>query len=258
MNSIITLTTDFGTRDGFVGQMKGVILGIIPSTNLIDITHEVSPFSVLEAALVMKGVSTYFPRHTIHICVVDPKVGSSRRAIVISAGGQYYIGPDNGVFSWIPSSEIPPTIREITNPDFMLAHPHPTFHGRDILAPAAAHLSKGKSFASIGPVVRDPVVISKPEPRQTANGIRGEVMHVDQFGNLCTNIEAQSLQSVVRSVTFQNLIIEGIRTFFDQVPKGAPIAIINSFGFVEIAVNQGSAAETFGETIGQTVYVEWG
>jgi len=258
MSAIITLTTDFGTRDGFAAQMKGVILRINPGVQLVDVTHDILPFSVMEGALVLKGVSEFFPHKTVHVGVVDPGVGSDRRGIVLLARSQFYVGPDNGLFTWLLSPGNPWEARKIQNPEFFFADPQPTFHGRDIFAPVAAHLSIGKEFTDIGPRVDDPVILSVAKPRSTATGIKGQVLHVDRFGNLCSNIDAQMLTRPVNTVEVGNILIKGMSRFFGQVSRGEPLALINSFGLLEIAINCGDAAEILGIKIGDQVSVRWG
>jgi S-adenosyl-L-methionine hydrolase (adenosine-forming) len=255
---IITLTTDFGTRDGFTAQMKGVILGIRPRVHIIDVTHDVHPFSILEGALVVKGVSRYFPAGTIHVAVVDPGVGSLRRGIVVQGGGQLYVGPDNGLFSFIIADNPDWEIREITNSDLMLPDPHPTFHGRDVFAPVAAHIAAGVPVSRVGPAVVDPVMIDVPRPINIPAGITGEVIHVDRFGNLSSNIEAKHLEYRVAAVEVGGMRISGISSYFGEVPEGTALALINSFGLLEIAVNRGDASRVLGVGVGDSVSVLWG
>jgi len=246
MNSIITLTTDFGTHDGFVGQMKGVILGINPEARLIDITHDIEPFQVLQGALVLKGVSRHFPEGTIHVAVVDPGVGGPRRGIVLRCRDLYYVGPDNGLFSLLISSASQWEAREILRAEFMLPRPHPTFHGRDVFAPAAAHLSTGISFDRLGPPITDPVILPIPGVEANSEGLAGEVIYVDRFGNLTTNIEEEMLTGEVKTVALGDVTIKGISRYFTEAEVGAPLALINSFGLLEIAVNLGNAAALLG------------
>lgn len=257
MAQFVTLTTDFGTRDGFVAQMKGVVLGINPQATLIDVTHDVRPFCVFEAALVIKSAARYFSRDTVHVVVVDPGVGSARRGIVLRSAGQYYVGPDNGVFSFVIAGHPDGEVRQISNADLMLAVPHPTFHGRDIFAPVAAHLSKGILFDDVGPVVDDPVVLGVPRPTEAPGGLSGEIVYIDRFGNLSSNIEASHLKHPVATVEIGNVKIPGVSRYFGQVPQRAPLALINSFGLLEIAVNQGDAALIIGVQEGDRVRVFW-
>jgi S-adenosylmethionine hydrolase len=255
---LITLTTDFGTRDGFVAQMKGVILGINPRARLIDVTHDIEPYSVLEGALVLKGISSHFPSGTIHVAVVDPGVGSNRRGIVLCTEDQTYVGPDNGLFSLIMSDNRACIMREIQNPDFMRPEPHPTFHGRDIFAPVAAQLSAGKPSEEVGPLVHDPAKLSIPTVGENAAGLEGAVIYVDRFGNLTSNIDKAMLSKIVGTVCVGNVTIQGLSRFFGEVPEGETMALINSFGLLEIAVNKGNATKVLGIGKGEPVRVFWG
>jgi S-adenosyl-L-methionine hydrolase (adenosine-forming) len=257
LNPIVTITTDFGTGDGFVAQMKGVILRICPRAELIDVTHDIRPFSVIEGALVIKGVSRYFPVGTIHVAVVDPGVGGPRRGIVLNCEGQIYVGPDNGLFSLISADSRDGEIREIVNPDLMLPKPHPTFHGRDVFAPVAAHLAEGVPMSVAGPVVDDPVTLDVPGPIKTEDGVRSEVIYVDRFGNLSCNIDAEHLNREVGIVEIGDTRIPGLSVYFGQAPEGTVLALINSFGLLEIAVNRGDAARTLGVNLGAPVRVLW-
>jgi hypothetical protein len=250
---LITLTTDFGTRDGYAAQMKGVVLGINPNVKLIDVTHDIDPFSILEAALVLKGVSRYYKPGVIHVAVVDPGVGSSRRGIVAAADGRFYVGPDNGIFSLVLGAAQSKEVREIRNPLLVLDKPHPTFHGRDVFAPVAAHLSLGARFDSIGPLVRDPVSFSIAAPELHETQGQGEVIYIDRFGNLTTNIEGGMLSRPVLSVRLCDVEIRGLSRFYGEAPPGQPLALINSFGYLEIAVNGGNAARELGVDRGERV-----
>ncbi len=257
LTSVITFTTDFGTKDGYVAQMKGVILSICPDAHLIDVTHDINSFCILEGALVLKGISRYFPEGTIHVAVVDPGVGSARRGIVLKAGNRFYIGPDNGLFSLTLESSEPWEAREIANPDYMLPDPHPTFHGRDVFAPTAACLCSGRPFELVGPLIQEPIRLDLPEPSQTLEGIRGQIIYVDRFGNLTSNVSAVMLTRKVRYIEVGNLRIPGIRSFFGEANEGEPLALINSFGFLEIAVNMMDASEKLGIGIGAEVRLLW-
>ncbi len=257
MNPIITLTTDFGTCDGFVAQMKGKILGISPHTRVVDVTHDIEPFAVMEGALVLKGMSRHFPSGTIHVGVVDPGVGTSRRGVVMRVHGQLFVGPDNGLFSLCAAAEEQHQTREITNADFFSTSPHPTFHGRDVFAPVAAHLSLGKGFDEVGPLIEDPVALSVPAVRSTEQGLEGEVIYVDRFGNLFSTIEADMIRRPVAAVLIGEVAIDGISRFFGEVEEGKPVALINSLGLLEIAVNRGSASEWLEVGTGVRVGVLW-
>jgi len=235
----VTLTTDFGTRDGFAGQMKGVILRIHPEVMVVDVTHDIEPFDVIGAALVLKGVADRYPEGAIHVAVVDPHVGSERRGIVVQSNGQTYVGPDNGLFTFVLGPSDVWEAREIANPALMLPDPHPTFHGRDIFAPVAAWLARGRDFSEVGPGVSDPVLLSVPEPQETADGIAGHIIYADRFGNLSSNIPAEKLLRRVGQVKIGDVIIQGLSLYFAEVDKGSAVALINSFGLLEVAVEPG-------------------
>jgi len=257
MSSVITLTTDFGTRDGYVAQMKGVILAINPEARIVDVTHDIESFNIIEAALVLKGLSEYFPAGTSHVAVVDPGVGSHRRGIVMRLNERFYVGPDNGLFSLVLKQSSSREVCEISNSKLLSREPHPTFHGRDVFAPVAAHLSLGIAFDGLGPVVEDPVVFHVPVPVETETGIEGEVIYIDRFGNLTSNIEAGMLSRSVDSVRIAGRKIKGIKKFFSEVPAGSLVALINSFGFLEMAVNVGNASLDLGVEQGARVKVVW-
>ena len=255
--SIITLTTDFGTRDGYVGQMKGVIFSINPSCMVVDITHDIAPFAIREAALVVKGISSYFPPGVIHLSVVDPGVGGARRPIAVKTEKSLFVGPDNGLFSYILTSSAPWQAREITNEALLMPDPHPTFHGRDIFAPVSAFLSAGAEFESIGPILDDPIVLPCPSPQETSSGVLGEVIYIDRFGNATTNIESGMLGHAVGEVQVGHTRILGLSRCFADARVGMPLALINSFGFLEIAINGGRAAEELDINVGDYVNVSW-
>ncbi len=237
--------------------MKGAILGINPAVRLIDATHNIPPFSILEGALVLKGMCPYFPIGTLHLAVVDPGVGSDRRGIVIRAGGQTFVGPDNGLFSLVVTGHKTCEIREIQNPDFMRPEPHPTFHGRDVFAPTAAHLSAGRPYYEVGPLVDNPVTLSIPLVENNARGLKGAIIYVDRFGNLTSNIDSAMLTGTVGTVCLGNVIIQGLSRFFGEVSVGEPVALINSFGLLEIAVNRGNASQMLGIVKNEPIKVFW-
>jgi S-adenosylmethionine hydrolase len=237
--------------------MKGVILRIHPEAMLVDVTHEIDAFDIVAGALVVKGLSRYYPAGTIHVAVVDPGVGGERRGIVLRRDGQTYVGPDNGLFTYILDRGPGMEAREIANADFMLLDPHPTFHGRDIFAPVAAFLSSGSEFESVGPRVADPVTLKIPHPQSSEDGIAGEIIYIDRFGNLTSNIGAEQIRRAVRSVSIGDVRIHGISRFFSEVEEARPLALINIFGLLEIAVNRGNAAQALGLAKGARIRVVW-
>jgi S-adenosylmethionine hydrolase len=237
--------TDFGSKDHYAGAMKGVILGINPNARIVDITHEIEKFNIFEAAFKLISYYTYFPRGTVHVVVVDPGVGGQRRPIAAEAGGYFFVGPDNGVFSPVIDSVDNPRVVEITNAGYMLGNVSGTFHGRDIFAPAAAHLSSGVDICKLGDLAAEPVSLDIPEPSVNGNEISGVVLYVDSFGNLITNIPAE----IVRpdsTVYVGRRRIDRISGSYGEAGKGELLAIIGSAGLLEISVNQGSAKELLG------------
>lgn len=257
---IITLTTDFGTSDHLVGTMKGVILNINPASRIVDINHSVVPFDLLDGALSIANAYSFFPARTIHVVVVDPGVGTDRRPILVTAGNQFFVAPDNGVLSVIYERESC-TVRHITAEHYFLNPISPTFHGRDIFAPTAAWLSKTFQTEAFGEAVTDFVRFTMPKAKANGQGIKGVVLRVDAFGNLLTNLTAENIPAGALQGGPIQLSINGKsvpqfgRTFATGNP-GEPIAIIGSTGYVEIAVNRGNAARTLGVGRGAEVTLE--
>jgi S-adenosyl-L-methionine hydrolase (adenosine-forming) len=254
-NRLITFTTDFGLSDHFVGTMKGVVAGIAPQSRVIDISHGVSPYNVTEAAFVIAEAWTYFPKGTIHVVVVDPGVGSSRRPILAEAGGHFFIAPDNGVLSLVFDAATH-KVRMITNPKFMRREISRTFHGRDIFAPVGAALANGVPLADLGPTISDPIRLSMPKPEKTPTGWRAHVTVVDIFGNLTTDLPASELEGQ-ESVLFRLLgqELRGLVDSYGHEQPGALVALVDSENFVEIAAVNGSAAKVLGAQIGDIVEV---
>jgi S-adenosylmethionine hydrolase len=246
---IITLTTDYGTSDHLVGTMKGVILGINPEAEIVDITHSIAPYDVLDAALTINQASRYFPNRTIHVVVVDPGVGTARRPLLVTAGTQFYIAPDNGVLSLVYEREKESiTARHITADHYFLRPISNTFHGRDIFAPVGGALSKTWQTASFGDQIEDFVRLTLPKPKVTGNVVKGIVLRVDAYGNLVTNLTPEDVPSLkaengkVKVLVGNQEVGKMVRTFADGA-QGEPIALIGSSGFLEFAVNKGDAAK---------------
>ncbi|HXP85070.1 MAG TPA: SAM-dependent chlorinase/fluorinase [Bryobacteraceae bacterium] len=278
-SGLITLTTDFGTSDHFVGVMKGVILGIAPRARLVDITHNITPFEVNEGAFVIAQAWRHFPKGTIHVVVVDPGVGSARRPILIETsgvetsgaetsgvetsgvetGGHYFIGPDNGVFSIIYDAATH-KVREITNPKVMLSRVSRTFHGRDVFAPAAAHLARKTPPARFGKLVRDAVRSAALTPARTArNQWTGRVLKTDRFGNLITNFHVDSFADVKTQPFELRVGLERIHRLaltYSETELGEVFVIAGSSGYLEVAANQGDAAKITGCGVGAPVELE--
>lgn len=248
--AIITLSTDFGLQDPYVGIMKGVILGINPRVHLVDLTHALSHHDLLGAAFVLQSAYSYFPKGTIHLAVVDPGVGGERRLIGIQTGDYIWVGPDNGLFTLVLKDFPEAKPIHLTNAPFFLKTVSSTFNGRDILAPVTAHLSLGVPLGEMGPIISDPVLLSFPEPETQNNTLIGQVLWADHFGNLITNINQKKLLPFLPGFSLGIVIgsetITGLSQTYSQGRPGRLMALIGSSGYLEIAANLGSAAEKVG------------
>lgn len=256
-NRIITLLSDFGLKDVYVGVMKGVIAQINPCLTVVDLTHEILPQNIAAASFNLMNAYSYFPDGTVHVAVVDPGVGSHRRGIAIQIDIGFLVGPDNGLFSGVLSQTEVLAAVELTNPEYWRTPtPSTTFHGRDIFAPVGAHLASGVPIAQLGerldPTTLTSVVIREPTP--TASGIRGCIQYIDHFGNLITNIPGSEVQGKTWSVLVGDRTIGSSQTYSDR-PVGDVVALIGSHGWVEIAVNGGSAQQALQLNWGSTVEV---
>lgn len=250
---LITLTTDFGLADPFAGVMKGVILGIDPGAVIVDLTHQVPSFDVEHAAWLLHDSCRYFPDGSIHVAVVDPGVGSSRRPILVEGGGQYFVGPDNGIFSFFLDGG---TTYHLTESRYFLPDTSATFHGRDIFAPVAAHLSKGVMPREMGRVIADPVRLDLPRPVMKHGKLKGVVISLDRYGNAVTNLVAPPrAEQAGRRVSVRGHRL-GFASCYADVRPGEAAAIGGSSGRVEIFVNQGSAAALLGIMRGDEVSFE--
>jgi len=258
----ITLTTDFGGSDHYVGAMKGVIFGINPSALVVDIAHGVASYDVLDGALAIAQAYSYFPPDTIHVVVVDPGVGSARRPIVARTEKHFFVAPDNGVLSLALEREQRVHVCEISSDHYFLQPVSQTFHGRDVFAAVAAWLSKGVEFAKLGDEITDYVRFRAPKPKRTENGnIQGVVLKVDKFGNVVTNITRDDVPQLfaVEQPQFKILIskheITTLRTFYADGAPGEVFGILGSMGFLELSTNRGSAARTLEAGKGTEVVV---
>jgi S-adenosylmethionine hydrolase len=252
---IITLTTDFGLRDPFVGVMKGVILAICPTARLVDLTHEIAPQDVLGGALALESSVHFFPPGTIHLAVVDPGVGSARRGLALRAGDYGFVGPDNGLFT-AALGEGGWSAVSLERPAYRLAPVSPTFHGRDIFAPAAAHLASGVALERLGPPVTDPVCLAWPGCRAEGSGWVGEVIGADRFGNLITSLTAARLEGTSGWVVeIGGRSLGNLAGCYADGPEGAPAALIGSSGRLEVFVRNGSARALLGAERGMPVRV---
>jgi S-adenosylmethionine hydrolase len=250
-NPIITLTTDYGTTDHLVGVLKGVILKINPEVTIVDITHEVTPFDLLDGALAIASAYAYFPPRTIHVVVVDPGVGTERRPLLVSGQNQYFIAPDNGVLSGVFEREQNVVVRHLTSEHYFLQPLSKTFHGRDIFAPVAAWLSKNWQPASMGEDITDFKRLALPKPKEADGGMKGVILRVDSFGNLMTNFRTEDLPAEAAEKGELNLqvgthsVTRMVHTFASG-NAGEAVAYVGSSGYLEIAVNKGNAAKTLG------------
>ncbi len=265
MSRIITLTTDFGTRDAYVGTMKGVILNIAPHVTIVDITHQVAPQNIRQGALSFAASSKYFPLDAIHVVVVDPGVGSSRRPIAVRVGDTVFIAPDNGVLTpaiqacTAAQPDAPVLAIHLDRPEYWLPHVANTFHGRDIFAPCAAHLARGIPFESLGSPIDDWIRLALPAPTYGADGsIVAHVQDIDGFGNIVIDVVDAALQGADASLTTITLAghtLRGIRQAYADVAPGELLALVGSSGYLEVALRNGNAAHFLGIRTGDEVVV---
>lgn len=255
----IVLLTDFGFRDSYVGVMKGVICNICRSTTVIDLSHNIMPHDVPEAAFVLSASYRYFPEDTIFTCVVDPGVGTSRSIICMRANHQTFLAPDNGLLSVIDDQVGHDVLRKVTNEEFFLDDASTTFHGRDIFAPVAAHIAEGEDIEELGPPARYLEKLQLPRPVRAPDGsLRGEIIYIDQFGNLITNIHRNIVEhsfatSTPLEVRVKHREIRGLSKAYGDRPEGDLLALVGSSGYLEVAINQGSAASQLGCEKGDSV-----
>ena len=255
----ITLTTDFGTRDGYVAAMKGVVLNLNPGVTIVDVTHDVPPQAIQAGGFALMNAAPYFPRGTIHVVVVDPGVGGPRRPIALERDGQIFIGPDNGL---LPLAAAQPGgdeaawhVVHLTERRYWRPTVSQTFHGRDIFAPVAAHLSLGVPVTALGSVIRDYVNASFPLPRADGRALAGEIVHIDHFGNCISNIAGERVPAAA-SVRLGERVVSGVRRTYADGAPGEVMALVGSTGYLEIAVREGDAARTLNAQVGDAVYVE--
>ena len=247
---LITITTDFGMHDPYVGMMKGVILGITPKARLVDLTHTVPQGDVLRGSLVLRSAMRYFPRGTVHLAVIDPGVGGKRNPVAIQAEQQFWVGPDNGLFWFLRGGDPPAQIVKLENRSYFLPDQSRTFHGRDIFAPIAAHLSRGVPVHEFGPVIRSLETLSIPAvERPSPDVLIGNIIYVDHFGNCISNITPDEQDITPLSAWYVELSDDRrlpLKQYYGQVAEHDPLALIGSSGYLEIAVRNGSASESLG------------
>ncbi len=258
--SLITLTTDFGEKDGNVGVMKGVIWSIAPDARLADLSHLVRPQNVSEAAWILARSAPYFPEGTVHLVVVDPGVGTERRPVAARLGPGRYVAPDNGVLTMMveraEAEGWPVAFVHLDRPEYWLAEVSHVFHGRDLFSPVAAHLANGVPLSGVGTPIEDPVRLSIPRPERTESGMLGRIMHIDHFGNLATNIRREDLKGIDRlTVRLRDAAVPGLVNTFGERPVGELVSLYGSTGSLIISVVNGSAAERLGAEVGDPVEV---
>jgi len=256
---IITLLSDFGLRDAYVAEMKAVILSVNSNARIVDISHEVEKFDIRMGAFTLASAAPYFPEGTVHVAVVDPGVGTKRRPIIIQTKRSLYVGPDNGLLILSARKEEVSHVYHIRNPKYMHPKISTTFHGRDVFAPAAAYLSMGCPPSQFGPEIMDYVVPQFAEPLMKKDKLIGEVIYVDDFGNIVTNISSKDLEKLETHVSDLLHVRIGGRRFeirfcsaYGDVPARTPLAIVGSHDFLEISVNQGNASKTLNLNIGDS------
>lgn len=262
---IITLTTDFGLNDHFVGAMKGVILDIVPEAAIVDISHAVQAFDVLDGAIAISQAYSYFPNGTVHVVVVDPGVGTTRRPIIASSDGYHFVAPDNGVLSMIYAKEERVHVRHVTSDHYFRQPVSNTFHGRDVFAPIAAYLAKQVDSHKFGEEVEDYVRFAAPRPKPAGdNRIRAVVLKVDRFGNLITNVTPQDVPALFSDnpgafkIAVGNKEVTEIRTAYADAAPGQVFGILGSMGYLEIAANRAPASQITGANKGSEVSIVLG
>jgi S-adenosylmethionine hydrolase len=259
MQRIVTLLSDFGTRDHYVAAVKGVLLGINPALNVVDITHQVTPQSIQQGGFLLASAFRYFPEGTIHLAIVDPGVGTERLGLAAATKRYLFVGPDNGLFDRAFALDPPQLVVALQNPDYQLPQSSATFHGRDVFAPAVGHLSLGLPLEKLGPRVTYRMRFSEDLVLTDQQELQGEIIHVDHFGNLVSNIQLPTELSLTQPRSLQVFLADaevliGPQTY-EQAPPMQPFALRGSSGFLEVAVRNGSARELTGQDVGAVVWV---
>ena len=258
---LATLLTDFGTRDPYVAQMKGVLLSICPGAQVVDITHEVAPQEVLEGAFILAQAAWCFPKGTVHVAVVDPGVGGDRKVLAARIDGQYFLAPDNGLLSFAAANRSLEELVAVRNVDFLPPPGAPmTFHGRDVFAPLAGHILNGLDIRRLGPQPQTYKLLDLAEPGLDGDDLVGQVIYIDRFGNLISNIPAATVSHQWPNLDGLRLTCAGrdagtLQGTYSFVPPGEPLAVFNSMGLVEVAVNLGLARDHFNAAIGSEIRI---
>lgn len=264
MRPIVALLTDFGSQDHYAGAVKGAVLAVCPEATIVDIAHDLPAHDIQEAAFALFAAHRAFPEHTVFVAVVDPGVGSDRRAVALEAGGYRFVGPDNGIFSLILAEHSGARVHLLSNAGLFRLEVSPTFHGRDIFGPVAGHLAAGTPIDQVGPSLADPVRFeSAPVRRRSEREWEAHIIHVDRFGNLTTTMSQRQLDEILAHVggdpTQIVVVVEGVvlpfvRSYFD-LPEGEGCALLGSSGRLEVAVNRGNASRVMGAAKGAPVWV---
>ena len=254
---VITLLTDFGDRDGFTGIMKGIIAGINPDAGVIDISHQIEQGDINSAAFVLASSYKYFQEKSIHVVVVDPGVGSQRRPILVQTQNYYFIAPDNGVLKWIYAENKNVNVYHLNNPKYFLPEISQTFHGRDVFAPIAAHLSNGIAVTKLGTRITDYLTGKLELAEQKRNQIAGKVVYIDRFGNLITNIPKTLFTNKnLKSIRIKETVINKISQYYAQETTDSLVALVGSHNFLEIALVNGNAQKFLNVQIGEPVIID--
>ncbi len=259
LSPIITLTTDFGLEDAFVGSMKGVMLSIQRHLYIVDISHGLPRHGIVPAALMLREVCPRFPDETIHVAVIDPGVGGPRRPVLLKIADHYFLGPDNGIFGLLLSDFALQGAWKLENQTYFLPTISSTFHGRDLFAPVAAHLAGGVPAGEFGPEITDPFSVQVPRHEMAPGVLKGEILWIDHFGNCITNLPESVISDWAQGAPVRiqagDRTIEGISCCYEAVPQAAPLALISSTATLEIACNQDRADHTLGLNIGDPVHL---
>jgi S-adenosyl-L-methionine hydrolase (adenosine-forming) len=259
---LITLLTDFGSKDNYVGVMKGVILSLCPNARLVDVAHHVPPQDVASAAFLLDRTYGYFPQGTLHLAVVDPGVGTKRRGMVLEISGHTFVTPDNGLLTHILATNGDPNMNtySIENDSLFLSHCSNTFHGRDVFAPVVARLAAGMAPESVGPRIENPVRFSIPQLKKTSHTLEGRIVYVDHFGNLVSNIPAKDVEVLAEegeiTITLGDTEIKSLSQSYEAANNGGVLAIIDGFNRLEVSIRNGNAAKILNQGIGSMIRVE--
>lgn len=258
MSSVITLTTDFGVQDHYVGVLKAMLISIAPEARLIDISHQIPPQDIMAGAWVVRNTAMLYPPDSVHLVVVDPGVGTARKPVALRINDQFFVGPDNGIFSLIADSHSYQAV-ELTNTEYWLPSQSRTFHDRDIFAPVAAHLSRGVPLNDLGKPSEQLETYRWAVPISDKDGIQGWIVHIDHFGNLISNIPGKMIREAAAVADLKiyvgNTILEKIVDTFGDVEEGEPAAYIGSSGVLEVAINKGSARQMLGVEKGAQISI---